>query len=133
MLLLDTHVLLWLEIEPHRVGRRAAEALAAALADGELGVSTLTFWEIGTLIARRRVALDTALGAWRSAWLADGLVEVAPEGEVAIMAAALRGLHRDPIDRLIVATALASEATLVTADEQILAWPGPLGRLDAKA
>jgi PIN domain nuclease of toxin-antitoxin system len=45
---------------------------------------------------------------------------------------ALAGLHSDPADRIIVATALAHDATLITADERLLAWRGPLKTHDAR-
>ena len=47
-------------------------------------------------------------------------------GANAVAASALEAFHADPADRFIVATALARGATLLTADEAILAWPGPL-------
>jgi PIN domain nuclease of toxin-antitoxin system len=64
--------------------------------------------------------------------LENGLKEVALTGESGITAVQLAGLHGDPADRIITATALSSGATLVTADERLLAWPGPLKRVDAR-
>lgn len=47
-------------------------------------------------------------------------------------AAELQDLHLDPIDRIIVATALVEDAVLLTADRPLLAWPGRLRRQDAR-
>jgi len=51
-------------------------------------------------------------------------------GEIALLAVNL-DLHRDPADRFIAATAIAHQATLVTADERLLAWKNPLKRQNA--
>jgi PIN domain nuclease of toxin-antitoxin system len=53
-------------------------------------------------------------------------------GEIGIAAAQLQDLHGDPADRIILATALHHRATLVTADQRLLAWTGPLERHDAR-
>jgi PIN domain nuclease of toxin-antitoxin system len=54
------------------------------------------------------------------------------DGDVAIRAVELRDFHKDPGDRLIVATALTLGGVLMTSDRKILDWPGPLGRIDAR-
>jgi PIN domain nuclease of toxin-antitoxin system len=68
---------------------------------------------------------------WRARILASGAREVAVTSEIAMRAADLENLPGDPIDRLIIATALVERATVLTADEGLLAWPGALGRQDA--
>ena len=69
---------------------------------------------------------------WRDSLLSAGLGEVPLDGESAIGAALLPEFHKDPADRLIVATALVEGARLVTSDGRILAWPGTLDRADAR-
>ena len=64
--------------------------------------------------------------------LASGLVEIPLTATHAMRAAALPNLHRDPIDRFIVATALDGHS-LITADRQILRWQGPLESIPASA
>lgn len=54
------------------------------------------------------------------------------QGDVAIAAAELSGFHKDPADRLIVATARDEGARLLTSDRLILAWAGSLERIDAR-
>ena len=68
---------------------------------------------------------------WRRELLNDGLVEFRIDGVVAAQAGLLPDLHGDPADRLIVATALAGDHELITADRKILAWSGPLRRTPA--
>ena len=61
-----------------------------------------------------------------------GVIEIPVDGEIAILSTRLAGMHGDPADRLIVATALARGAVLVTADQKILAAKGGPQRLDAQ-
>ncbi len=70
--------------------------------------------------------------AWRRDLLAQGLVELPVNGLIGVRAGLLPGLRGDPADRLIVATALEGHQ-LLTADSQILEWPGKLNRIDASA
>lgn len=132
LILLDTHVLIWLDIEDFRVGSAALEAIAGAEELAQVAYSATSLWEIGTLLRKRRVVLPIGLPELRDAWRSSGLVELVIDGGIALLADDLPGFHADPADRFIVATALAMDATLVTADERILAWSGPLRRLDAR-
>ncbi len=50
------------------------------------------------------------------------------DGAIAIFTADLASLHKDPADRLIVATAIVYRATLMTADERLLQWQHPVKR-----
>jgi len=61
-----------------------------------------------------------------------GVREVLLSAEIAIRSSDLENLSGDPLDRLIVATALIEEASLMTADQRILDWPGRLHRQDAR-
>lgn len=122
MLLLDTHVLVWLAADEARLGKRTARAIDRALASTGVAVSAFSFWEIATLVERGRLrGLDDA-GELRAKALGAGVVEVAVDGEIALLAARLRSFHGDPADRVIVATATHQQAALVTADEKLLAW-----------
>jgi PIN domain nuclease of toxin-antitoxin system len=64
--------------------------------------------------------------------LAAGIRELPLTGEIAILAGGLESLHGDPADRIIAATAIAHDATLMTADEKLLQWRHPLKRQDAE-
>ena len=77
---------------------------------------------------RLDVLMDTE--ALRRDLLAQGFVEIPVSGVIGIRAGVLPGLHGDPADRLVVATALEGHE-LLTADRRILDWPGKLNRIDA--
>jgi PIN domain nuclease of toxin-antitoxin system len=82
--------------------------------------------------ARGRIALEPSVDRWRLRVLGLGIQEVTLTGDIAIAAARLPDFHADPADRIIVATGMAAGATLVTADDRILGWPGKLKRHDAR-
>jgi PIN domain nuclease of toxin-antitoxin system len=102
------------------------------LAGERLGVASISFWETAMLVNRGRIALDPSVEQWRLRVLGLGVQEVPLTGDIAIAAVRLDGLHADPADRIIVSTAVATGATLVTADDRILGWPGALKRQDAR-
>ena len=60
-----------------------------------------------------------------------GIREIPLTGDIAILAVQLN-LHGDPADRFIVATAIAKDATLMTADETLLRWRSKLRRINAE-
>ena len=115
MILLDTHVLLWLDREDPALGPTSRELILTAWGEGSVAVCAITVWEVAMLALRGRIDLRQSPESWRLDWLQAGLVDV----------------HPDPADRFIVATALAQSATLVTADQAILGWSGPLLRQPA--
>jgi PIN domain nuclease of toxin-antitoxin system len=132
VILLDTHVLWWLDQKVASMGIQARTTADHALTEDELAVSAIAFGEVAALIKRGRLELEAPIRVWRDELLGQGVLEVPVDGQLAIQAVDLEGLHRDPADRLIVATALTIDATLLTADERLLAWPGPLRRLNAR-
>jgi PIN domain nuclease of toxin-antitoxin system len=130
-LLLDTNALVWLAADSDRLGGEARAAIAAAIEESSLLVSAISFWEVALLTRRGRLAGPADADVWRDEALASGIEELPVTGTIGIAAVALDGLHGDPADRLIVATAIAFDATLVTADKALLHWEGQLSRLDA--
>ena len=78
-----------------------------------------------------RLVLTPDLTAWRTGLLDDGLIELPVTGQIGIQAVALEDFHRDPADRLIVATALSGHQ-LVTVDAKILDWSGSITTFDAR-
>lgn len=132
MIVLDTHVLVWADSDDRKLGRKARTMINQQWAIGQVAVPAIAFWEVGLLQARRRLQLPTSVREWRDAVLAAGAIELPLDGVVAVRALDLAGLHDDPADRFIVATALVHGATLVTADERLLGWHHPLERQDAR-
>lgn len=120
--LLDTHVLLWWHERPVRLPKAARRVISQASAGAPLLVSDITLWEVATLVELKRVRLSMGVATWLQRATAAPLVErVGITPEIAAEVAALpSSFHRDPADRLLVATARALGATLVTEDTRIL-------------
>ena len=132
MIVLDTHVLVWAASDDRKLGRKARAMIDQLWASGKVAVPAIAFWEIGLLQARRRLKLPSSVKEWRDTILAAGAVELPLDGTIALRALDLSGLHDDPADRFIVATALLNNATLMTADERLLDWRHALDRHDAR-
>jgi PIN domain nuclease of toxin-antitoxin system len=132
LIVLDTHVLLWLDRHDPSLGRKAIAIATEGLAAVALAVSAITFWKIALLLRKRRLQLKLPVARWRRDFVNQGLVEIPVTGAIGIAAAGLQGFHPDPADRLIVATVQKLGGTLLTADERILGWPGHLDRRDAR-
>jgi len=84
------------------------------------------------LLAKGRLRTITSAGEERRKMTAAGIRELPVTGDIAVLAAELENLNGDPADRIIAATAIAHDATLVTADEKLLRWRHRLKRQDAE-
>lgn len=132
MLLLDTPVLVWLDEGNPRLGKTALQTINESLTSDQLGVATISFWEVAMLIEKQRLTMQTELADWRFELLQAGLLEIPLRGTTAIRAGQLPLFHGDPADRMIVATAIEHGATLMTADDKILSWNGLNEKIDAR-
>lgn len=126
MLLIDTHTLLWWIKAHKRLGEQARQSIEEAWDTEGLAVSSVTFWEMAMLQKKGQVNLRRPVDVMYRELTQDGLIDIAVSGEIGIRAVSLPDFHKDPADRLIVATALEGDHQLVTADRKILAWAGPL-------
>lgn len=124
-LLLDTHCWLWIEGGiTNRFSIAGLTALRRAASEGRLLLSAISVWEVALLEAKGRISLQMECSAWVRNALANPALTLAPlTPEIAIQSTRLPGnLHGDPADRLIVATARAHGATLLTKDDKLLAY-----------
>ncbi len=116
MIVVDTHVLLWWLSAPGKLSRRARDAIDRA---DRIGIATISCFEVAMLVVRGRVRLDRDVSAWIGQALAHERAETIPlDPAIALRAALVEGL-RDPIDRILYASALALDAQLVTRDRAL--------------
>lgn len=121
---LDTHVLLWLLEGNERLGRPVRQAIDNASFEGGAHVSAMSLWEVAMLVAKERVRLSLDIEAWMDQLVRNPGLAITPLApEIAIASTRLPGeIHRDPSDRIIVATARTLGARLVTADRALLRY-----------
>ncbi len=126
MILLDTHTLLWwANGDRDRLSPSATEAIAVEHRGGTILVSSITAWEIAQLVNCGRLDLATDIAAWLALVEAIPTVEFVPvDNEIGVKSVELPGVfHKDPADRIIVATARKYALPIVTADEKIRGYP----------
>ena len=121
-LLFDTHVWLWAVEAPDKLGRRT-KALLLKSGNDRL-VSAISALEIARLCLDESMILSVSPKRWIEDSTRDLLLQHVDIGfAVAVEAYSLPDpFHRDPADRVLVATARSYQATLLTADERILAY-----------
>ena len=118
-LLLDTNAILWLNEQ------KVSEALVAKVqeagAAGGLVISAISAWEIASLARRGRLQLSLPVQEFvDEVFAGEGVVAASISPEIARKAGSLEWEVGDPADRLLIATAMAYQATFVTRDRNIL-------------
>ena len=122
MIVLDTHVMVWWVSGSDSLSVIAKKAISKTLSRGsEVIVSAISAWEVSMLIDRGRLILSMDVESWfDEVAQIDGVRFIPVDNEIGIKSAVLPGnFHKDPADRIIVATARKLAVPLVTADEKI--------------
>ncbi len=120
--LLDTHIIVWWFEQSPRLLPAQKEALESADAASPLVISDISLWEISTLTSLGRLRLRLPLRDWLERAVAPPLVRrIGISPAIAAEVASLPdSFHRDPADRILVATSRVLGATLLTLDRRII-------------
>lgn len=119
MILLDTHILIWLLIAPDRLSSRARKAIVAARKVGPLAVSAFSLWEIAWLAENKRIEIDVSVASFVKK-CASYVEVLAITPEIAVRSVQFPDTYpKDPQDRIIGATAIVEGLRLLTHDAQI--------------
>lgn len=122
MILLDTHVLVWLASDPGQLSKAAIRAIEKQ--PEALHISVVSSWEIGLLVKRGRLELPLPSGEFITRAIRHhGLVELPLERRVIERAVALPDIHNDPFDRILAAECLERGGTLISRDTILPRYP----------
>lgn len=120
LILLDTHVVVWLAFEETRLSRKAQAVIGNARQAGRgLAISDFTLYELSLLFRKKQFLLDISPEAFLHD-IENHFVVLPITGRICLTALSLpAGYPKDPADRIIGATAIVEGLELVTADTQI--------------
>jgi PIN domain nuclease of toxin-antitoxin system len=120
VILVDTHIVVWLAFAPQEISRKATQAIEAARKkeDG-LAISDITLLELATLVSKGRIRLDISVESFLQE-VESRFVVLPMNGRVCARSISLPAKYpKDPADRIIGATALVEGLSLLTADREI--------------
>lgn len=123
-LLLDTHVLIWMLLGEATISPKKKQIILEAAKNESLFFSAISIWEVAMLAKTERITLHQPIQQWITHMLATpGLQLINLSADILCESVDLPGdFHKDPADRMIVATARVENATLVTRDARILEY-----------
>ena len=128
MLVLDTHIWLWW-LNNDRASLSPSRANMIDTSD-QIGVSAISCFEVAWLAQHGRITLPCAINLWFEQALHGSNIQLIPiTPQIAHCAASLAEHHRDPQDRLIIATALTHDAKLMSSDSKFALYQEIAGRL----
>lgn len=125
--LLDTHFLYWIPIGDPRMGREAEALLEDS--EHQFLFSAVSLLEIALKRSKRGPGFGFDPRAIRRAMLEHGFQEVALTGSHALAVDLLPTIHADPFDRMLLAQAMVEEVTLLTRDQILGQYPGPIRKV----
>lgn len=121
MIVLDTHALIWWVSDDPALSEAAKQAIEQELLNGDVVISAISAWEIALLVERGRLSLSMDVSTWLSmVEQIDGVHFMPVDVEISVKSTHLPGeFHKDPADRMIVATARKLAVPLISKDEKI--------------
>ena len=124
MIVLDTHVWWWTISEPAQLSRKARQ-LITKIPPEQIAIASISIWEFAMMITRGRIELTISPDEWLDyAINKTGLTILELNSKIALESCNLPGnFHKDPADRIIVATARVSRSQLITKDQKIIEYP----------
>ena len=119
MILLDTHVLLWMASDPSRLSAKARAAIRNARQSSGVAVASITLWEMAWLAQRGRIQVLSSVETFVRETVARVILRPMTPDIAAVAVRLPPAYPKDPADRLIGSTAIVEGMPLVTADHQI--------------
>ncbi|MCA1404040.1 type II toxin-antitoxin system VapC family toxin [Ensifer sp. IC3342] len=123
-ILLDTHILLWVAGAPDRLPQRARTLIESR--ENTLFFSAASLWEIAIKRGLGRADFEADPRLLRRGLLDNGYAELPVSSAHAVEIDQLPAIHKDPFDRILIAQSIVEGVTLLTADEIVGKYPGPI-------
>ncbi len=118
VILIDTHVWIWLNLSPEKFSVSAMKTLQSA---PRIVLSAISIYETMVAVEKGRIATSYSAEDLVRRWLkASDIVRVPVQEEILIQSRALDFVHEDPFDRIIASTAVSEQIPLLTADGNLL-------------
>lgn len=122
MILLDTCTLLWLVSDQKKLSEHAIQIIRESI--GTIFVSAITAFEIGVKCGKGLLKLPSPPSVWfEEALELHGLVEIPVSSRIALLSCELPAIHKDPVDRMLISTAIEHRLRLITPDTVIDQYP----------
>ena len=119
MILLDTHILIWMSSDPKRLSKKAREAIREARQKTGIAAASITLWELAWLAENRRILVSGSVESFVRETISRVIVMPMTPEIVALAVRLPSDYPKDPADRLIASTAIVDGIPLVTADERV--------------
>lgn len=122
MTLIDTHIWIWWLNEIGPLTREEREFLDVSAERRDVAISAISLWEVQMLVEKKRLSLSFPFDQWIREASRPDVVQLCPiDTNVVIAAHELpKTFHGDPADRIIVATCIATKATLMSRDRKLV-------------
>ena len=121
MILLDTHALLWALYDPDRLSAKAVERMSKG---DELAVSVASLWEITIKHSLGKLRFPVSLQDFLELRVyQSSLVVLGIDSAILVSLGAMPWAHKDPFDRLIIATARVQGLPIISADRRFSEYP----------
>jgi PIN domain nuclease of toxin-antitoxin system len=121
VIVLDTHVWIWWVSDPDLLSPVARTLIDKAVVEKKIYISSMSVWEVAMLVSKGRLQLTVEVGDWIRASEALPFIQFVPVTNAIALKAVRLPMKSlvDPVDRIIVATALVLDLVLITKDKKI--------------
>ncbi len=122
--LLDTHTWIWWNMNPQKLSKKVKEIIGKSDLYDEMLLSAISPWEFSKLLEKKRIGISCNPEYWINVALDMPKLRIIPLSPILSYRSTVlpQPFHNDPADQIIVATARAENATLLTKDEKIHAY-----------
>jgi PIN domain nuclease of toxin-antitoxin system len=123
-ILLDTHLLIWLVAASERLPSSVSEAVEEA--NNQLFFSAASIWELSIKQSTGRARLELPAELLHGHLLDNNFDEVPVTATHGLAICGLEQIHKDPFDRILIAQAMSEGMLLLTSDETLAKYKGPI-------